>query len=344
MLQFSVCLAAALVLPVEKVAEVRDARARTLPGRVEAVQRVEVTPEVSGDIVEVCFANGALVKEGDVLYRLMSVKYESALRNAEAKVAQAKAKKEYAAATFARHRKLEPTKAVSKDAVENAKSADVIAAAELAAAEAELKVADYNLKRCEIRTPISGKAGSTRLTRGNPASPSTPLVTVVQIQPIRVRFSISNRDYLEAFGGRGRTLREKGEVKLTLADGFAYAEAGAVEYVENEVDAATDTLRVYATFPNAERLLKPGSTVGVTLSNRDGTPRPAVTPAAVLQDAKGPFVWRLAADGRAERRSIVRGRLANGLQLVESGLAAGDRVVSDGVHKVMEGDVVTPAK
>ncbi len=344
MLESVICLAAALTLPVETVTSVADSREKSFPGRVEAVQRVEVTPEVSGDIVEVCFDNGALVKEGDVLYRLMAVKYESALRNAEAKVAQAKAKKEYAAAASARHQKLEPTKAVSRDAVENAKSAEVIATAELAAAEAELKVAEYNLKRCEIRTPISGKTGSTRLTRGNPASPATPLVTVVQIQPIRVCFSISNRDYLTGFGGSARALRDKGEVKIVLADGSVYAESGSVEYVENEVDAATDTIRAYASFPNAERLLKPGSTVGVSLRNREGSKRPAITPAAISQDVKGPYVWRLAADGRAERRHVVRGRLADGLQLIESGLAVGDRVVADGVHKVGEGDVVTPAK
>lgn len=337
-------MAAALTLPVDKVTQVADSREKNFPGRVEAVQRVEVTPEVSGDIVEVCFANGAIVKEGDVLYRIMDVKYRSALKNAESKVAEARAKKDYASATFARHQKLEPSKAVSRDAVENAKSAETIATAELAAAEAELKVAEYNLARCEIRTPISGKTGSTRLTRGNPASPSTVLVTVVQIQPIRVGFAISNRDYLTGFGGSSRALREKGEVRLVLADGSIYAEPGKVEYVENEADLATDTIRAYAAFPNAERLLKPGSTVGVTLRNREGTPRPAITPAAIMQDAKGPYVWRLDADGRATRRHVTRGRMANGLQLIESGLAVGDRVVVDGVHKVSEGDVVTPAK
>lgn len=347
-----VCVGATVTLPIAEVKDVADFQEKRFPAKVLPLQRVDVTPEVSGDIVEVCFTDGALVKANDVLYKILPVKYVSALKNAEAKVAECKAKKAYADAAYERHAKLIATKAVSQDAVDNAKSDQSTAAAALAAAEAELAVADYNLKRCQIRTPIDGRTGTTRLTRGNPASPATPLVTVVQIQPIRVRFSLSNADFLTMFGGRGKTLEEKGEVSVTLANGSAYPEKGMIDHTENVTDEATDTVRVYASFPNADYILKPYSAVGVTLRNKDGVKKRAVPPTAVMQDAEGAYVWVVVpnqdrgvqADGKVTKRRITRGRLADDMLLVESGLAAGERVIADGTHKVMEGDYVTEAK
>lgn len=336
-------LAASLTLPVGEVKGVADEQAKTFPGRVVPVQKVEVTPEVSGDIVEVCFANGALVKEGDVLYRILAVKYRSALKNAQAKVAEAKARQAYAKSSLARHESVRAN-AVSKDALDNAKSELTVATAALEAAEADLAVAEYNLKRCEIRTPIAGKTGSTRLTRGNPASPATPLVAVVQVQPIRVRFSLSNGEFLSMFGGRQSVLKEKGEVTVTLANGDAYAEKGVMEYVENLADESTDTMCMYATFPNADRILKPGATVGVTLRSKEGVVKCAIPPSAVMQDVRGAYVWVLDAEGKAARRPISRGRLAGDLLFVESGLKVGERIVVDGTHKVSPGDIVTGAK
>lgn len=331
--------AATVKLPVAEVTGAADRQEKTFPARVEAVQRVEITPEVSGDIVDVCFANGQLVKQGDVLYRIMPIRYTSALKNAQAKVAECQAKKRYAEANLKRNEAVRAN-AVSQDAIDNAKSALAVATAALEAAEADRALADYNLKRCEIRTPISGKTGSTRLTRGNPASPATPLVTVVQIQPIRVRFSLSNGEFLTLFGARSSQIKAKGEVSVTLANGTAYGEKGTVEYVENVADESTDTMRVYATFPNADRILKPGGTVGVTLSNREGVVKSAIPPSALMQDAQGPFVWVVGTDGKAARRAIVRGRLVGDRLLVENGLAVGERVVADGTHKVVAGDVI----
>ena len=335
--------AATVTLPVADVTEAADPQTKTFPAKVLPMQRVDVTPEVSGDIVEVCFKDGALVKANDVLYRLMPVRYKSALKNAEARVAECKARKAFADAAYERHTKLSAG-AVSQNAVDSAKNDRETAAAALAAAEAELEVAEYNLKRCQVRTPIDGRTGTTRLTKGNIASPSTPLVTVVQIQPIRVRFSLSNADYLTMFGARGRAIAEKGEVSVTLANGTPYGEKGAIEYTENVADETTDTVRVYATFPNADYILKPYGAVGVTLRNKDGVKKCAVPPAAVMQDAEGACVWVVGKDGKAEKRRVVRGRLLGDVQFIESGLSVGERIVTDGTHKISPGDTVTSAK
>ena len=335
----------ALTLPVADVATVADRQEKVFPGRVVAPAYVEITPEVSGEIVEVCFENGAIVKEGQVLYRLNPIKYRANLKNAKAKVAECRAKKLYAENAYARHEKLVQTKAVSQDAMESARADRDVASASLEAAEAELAVAEYNLAHCEVKAPITGKIGTTRLTRGNYAGPEKgALATLVQIQPIRVRFALSSGDFLSLAGGRTRTLKEKGDVAVLLANGTTFAESGSIEYSENVADEATDTIRLYATFPNAERLLRPGETVGVRLANHDGVAKPAVPPTAVMQDMRGAYVWALDAEGRAERRRIVRGRLADDAQIVEEGLKVGERVVADGVHKVEAGAVVTPAK
>ena len=332
---------AALTLPVAEVAGEVDDQAKTYPGRVVAMQRVDLAPEVSGEILEVCCADGALVKAGEVLFRLNPIKYKSALKNALSKVAECRSRKLYADSNFARHEK---AKGVSQDAVDKARSDRDVAASALEAAESELAVAEYNLAHCEVKTPIAGKVGTVRFTKGNYASPEKgALVTITQITPIRVRFSISSADFLGVFQGRSTNLAEKAVVEVVLADGSAFGEKGVIDYTENIVNESTDTLPVYARFPNASRVLRPGGTVGVKLSNRDGVKKPAVPPSAVMQDVQGPFVWVLDASGKAEKRHIVRGRMTGDLLFVTEGLSVGERVVTDGTHKVAPGDVVTPA-
>ena len=205
-------------------------------------------------------------------------------------------------------------------------------------------MAEYNLSHCEVKAPIAGKVGTVRLTKGNYASPEKgALVTITQITPIRVRFSISSADFLTMFQGRSKNLKEKAAVDVILADGSTFGEKGEVDYTENIADESTDTLRVYARFANAERVLRPGGTVGVKVSNRDGVLKPAVPPSAVMQDVQGPYVWVLDAAGAAAKRPIVRGRMTGDRLFVTHGLAVGERVVTDGTHKVAPGDKVTPA-
>ena len=342
-LSASAAIGAALTLPVAEVKGAVDNQSKVFPAKVVSIQHVDLAPEVSGEIVEVCCDDGALVKEGTVLFRLNPLKYRSALKNAQAKDAECKATKLYADSTYERHEKLVKTKAVSQDAVDSARASRDVAASTLEAAEAELAVAEYNLAHCEVKAPISGKIGTLRLTKGNYASPEKgALVTINQISPIRVRFAISNADFLTMFGGRSTMLKSKGQVEVVLADGSAFGEKGEVDYTENTADELTDSLRVYAKFANSERILRSGGTVGVILSNKDGVVTPAIPPSAVMQDVQGPYVWVVGADGAASRRSIVRGRQTGDLLFITSGLKVGERVVTDGTHKVASGDIVTP--
>ena len=337
-------LAAAVTLPVAEVTEVADFKTRTYPGRVVPIAQVNVVPQVSGEILEVGFENGSEIKEGQLLYRLDSVKYEAAVKNAEAKVAECKANLSYAELSYTRHKKLLETRAVSLDAVDNALSQRDSSRAAYAAAQAELVSARDDLKHCRIVAPIGAKAGSTAYTKGNYVTTSSgTLVTLVQYRPIRVRFSISNREYLEMFGATTKSQQEDGVVSLSLADGREYAEPGEIEYTENAADERTDTMQVYARFKNESFHLKPGGTVTVTLKTKKGVMRPAIPPTAILQDTQGPYVWVVGPDGCAERRTVARGDQSGDWLFIEKGLKKGERIVSDGAHKVRKGMKVEPA-
>ncbi|MCR5752573.1 MAG: efflux RND transporter periplasmic adaptor subunit [Kiritimatiellae bacterium] len=342
----SLLLAAEIVLPIAEVTERPDFQTSRYPGKVVPIAKVDVVPQVSGEILEVAFANGQTVSKGDVLYRLDSVKYEAAVRNAESKLAECKANVQYAELSYERHKKLLESRAVSLDAVDNALSQRDSSRAAYAAAQAELVAAKDDLKHCTITAPIAGKIGSTAKTEGNYVTAgSLTLVTIVQFDPVRVKFSVSNREMLDLLAGEGGDLRGQDDIGVTvqLANGTQFGPVGAIEYIENLADDATDTVTAYARFDNPERRLVPGGTVSVTVSSKSGVLRTAIPPTAVLQDTQSPYVWVVGADGKAERRTIARGDLVGDWLFVEKGLRKGDRIVADGAHRVSRGMTVKAA-
>ncbi len=334
-----------IVLPVAEVVERPHGEVSVYPGRVVPIAQVDVIPQVSGELLEVCFANGTEVKEGDILYRIDRVQYESAVKNAEAKVAECKAKTSYAELSYARHKKLLVTRAVSLDEADSALAQRDASRAALAAAQAALVAAKDDLKHCTVVAPISGRIGSTAKTKGNYVrAGGAALVSIVQLSPIRVRFSVSNREILDVFGGDVESRRGAAEVSITLANGNPLGESGEIEYAENAADSFTDTLTLFSLVGNKSRALVPGGTVAVTLAAKEPVMRRAVPATALLQDTQGPYVWVVGADGKAERRTVARGDLDDGWVFIEKGLEVGERVVSDGAHKVRRGMAVEAAK
>ena len=255
-------------------------------------------------------------------------------------------KNNYAAElSYERHKKLLETRAVSLDDVDNALSQRDSSRAALAAAQAELVAARDDLKHCTITAPIAGKIGSTVKTAGNyVTSGSLTLVTIVQLAPIRVKFSVSNREILDMSGTDGSFSSNDASVALTLANGTPYGDDGKIEYAENLADEQTDTMTVYALFANEDLKLVPGGTVAVTIAAERGVMRPAIPPTAVLQDTQGPYVWAVGDDGKVERRTVARGDQNGDWLFIEKGLKAGERVVADGAHRVRRGDTVKAAK
>ena len=330
--------AAEMILPLGKVEIVPVYEQRVFPGRVVSIQKVDIIPQVSGEILEVAFENGQIVKEGDVLYRLDPVKYEAAVRNAESKLAECKANVKYAELSYERHKRLLETRAVSLDAVDNALSQRDSSRAAYAAAQSNLIAAKDDLAHCMIVAPISGKIGTNAKTKGNYVTAgSEKLVTLVQTSPVRVSFSIANRDFLRMFNAKLKNLKDAAEINLSLSDGSDYQEKGEIEYFENIAEERTDTIRVYVKFENKSRVLKIGTSVRVTLSSKNGVMYPAIRPTALLQDIQGPYVWEIGEDGCAVRRNVARGNLTGDWLAVEKGLSGGETIVIEGAHKVRKG-------
>ena len=306
-------------------------------GRIFSPETVAIVPQVSGTILKVPFEEGSMVKEGQLLYQIDDVKYVAAVEAAKAQIAQCEATLAYARKTAERTQTLFDRKVASADALDSAVSARDSAEAALASAKAALISAEDDLKHTKIIAPIDGKAGLNDFSVGNYVTPSSgALTTVIRQNPLRLAFSLSNRDFLRFFGGE-KTLREQFSVRLVLADGSAYEPEGRIEFVDNTANARTDTLTVYVRFPNPEGVLIPGSTVSVNVFAKEAAKKVAVPLTAIVHDDKGSYVWVLDSADIPSRRDIVPGTMTEQIGLVESGLAAGERVVSLGTHKVVPG-------
>ena len=328
---------------VAAVEEVSNVQSRRYTGQVVAQAEVNVVPRVSGEILKLGFKDGDYVKKGQLLYTIEKTQYEAAVKQAEANIAESKARLEYAESSFDRNQMLYEVNAASKDTMESTKSAVDALKAGLAAAEAGLVTAQDNLKYTDITAAIDGLVGVTKFTEGNYITPSSgPLITIIQMQPIRVRFSISMADFLSGYGSL-TALKQNGQVSLKLADGSEYASNGTIEFLNNKANVKTDAVQVYASFPNTDMKLIPGSTVTVTLSKKSGDKMPAVPPSAVMHDAQTSFVYVVGEGNKIERRVIELGDMTKTHQMVKSGLKAGEKVVYQGTHKVMPGDEIVPA-
>ena len=326
------------VVAAGNVFSVRDRISLRYTGRVVSPASVNLIARVSGEILSVDFHEGGDVQAGQTLYRLDPVRYEAAVKSAEGKVMQCKAEYAYAKADLARNRVLFGRASVSRDVLESAERTEKVRHGELLAAEADLVTAMDDLHHTRITAPAAGRIGVTSFTAGNYVSASSgTLATLLQTDPVRVRFALSTRDMLAVYGSV-QGLRDTGRVRLRLADGTDLAEEGSVIIVDNMAGSKTDTLQVYAEFANPQGRLIPGGTVVVTLfRDRENTMVPAVAPTAVLHDPEGAFVYVLKSDQSIEKRRVVLGDMAGEAQKILSGVSPGERIVTDGTQKVTDG-------
>lgn len=192
------------VVAVQAVEMLPQTVSRRLAGRVTALHTVNITARVSGEIKEVAFADGALVKKGDVLYRLDDVQYQAALESAKAAVMQAQAESLYAERDYKRQQALYEQKASSRDVLDAAERTAKTSAAALASAKAALITAEDNLKHCVIAAPMDGRMSFTNYSAGSyvtaAGSASTTLATLVSVSPVRVRAALSMKDITGLFG------------------------------------------------------------------------------------------------------------------------------------------------
>lgn len=323
-------------------------------GHVEPVQEVDILPQIDGYIREVKFAEGDSVKAGDLLFEIDDERYAAESGVAKATLAQARAKVGEAEAAVDRsERYLKRLKSADArgitqtemDAAETGLAADKAALASAKAsvsqAEATLASTAFNLKHAKIYAPISGRIGKTLMHAGDYVSPSKGvLARIVQTDPVRVCFPITDRAYLAWTGNaseKGATVGDTRRLRLRLANGSIYPAAGKWEFSDNEMSAETATLIVRAQFPNAARALVPNAYVTVLADEADPSPTPVVPSTAVAKSGNASGVWLYGEDGTVKFREVaIGGRAADKVQIA-SGVKPGEKIVVQGVHKLGDG-------
>ncbi|MDO5553242.1 MAG: efflux RND transporter periplasmic adaptor subunit [Planctomycetia bacterium] len=329
---------------VETVQDRASVTTKKYVGSVDPIEKVVSLARISGDILEVAFKEGDIVEQGQLLFVIDDIRYQAAVKSAEAEIKKTKAKIEYAMNTYNRNLELYETKAVSKDEVENTKSVLSGLEAELQANEAALALAQDDLAHTRIFSMITGRSGRITYTKGNYITPqSGDLVTVVQVSPIYVRFSMSEKDLFSLFSCQ-EELCEKAKIKIMLSGDVLYEEEGQITFIDNEIKTTTDSVRLWATFPNAKHRLQPGGAVTVYLSREDTEKKPAVRLSAVMFDNTGHYVYIVNEKNIVVKREVSLGSSDGTFRTLLSGVKAGEVVIVDGTHKVMPGDEVVPVE
>ncbi len=324
-------------------------------GRVQAVHRVELVARVSAFLNERLLEEGAEVKAGDLLYRLERAPFEAEVAARQAAVAQAEAELINARAALARARELRSTGAGTQVALDNALAQERSAAAQLLAAQAQVRQAEISLGYTGIRAPIDGRVGRTAVTVGNVVGPNSGvLATIVSQDPMYVSFPVPMRTALELrtrYAGRGGF--EAVAIRLRLPDGRMYGHAGRLGFVDIDVGQDTDTIALRGTIPNPVlppegggdgrlRELTNGEFVTVVLEAVEPAQALTVPREAVLSDQQGDFVYVVGADNRVQRRTVRHGQSTPEMAVIAAGLQGGERVVLEGVQRVQPGMEVSP--
>jgi len=304
---------------------------QTYPAQLEAIERVELRPQVAGAVERVHFAEGAVVSRGQILFRIDSRPYAAALAEAEAALAQAEADEVATQRERERATRLVAKNAISHENADRRATAARIASSRVAAARAVVDRARLNLSFTEVRSPISGRIGRAEVTRGNLVSPETRLAVIVATDPLYVRFDVDEHTLASQLG-KGR-----GKWRVTF-DG----RPAEVAFVENEIGHGTGTLRVRATLPNPDSALIPGmyGTARLTLGERENAI--LVREEAIGTDQGQRFVLVVGANDTLEYRAVTPGPRNGDLRVIESGLHANDRIVINGLFRLRPGMKVAP--
>ena len=303
----------------------------TLDGFVNA----QVRPQVTGYLVKTTYREGSLVRKGDVLFEIDPRPFEIALAQTEAGVAQAQAQLGRTERDLERDRPLAEQRAIAQSQLDNDIQANLAAQAGLKAAEAAVNAARLNLEFTKVRSLIDGVAAIATAQIGDLVSPTTLLTTVSQVDPIRAYFSLSEQEYLTVAarinaGAPRRSLWETGApLTLTLANDQPYPHAGSFLAADRQIDAKTGTIRISASFPNPDRLLRPGQYGRVRAETK--VARDALlVPQRAVNELQGTRQVRVVdAQNLIQLKAVTLGARTGSRWIVEQGLAAGDRVVMD---------------
>ena len=327
------------VVGVEKPVEVKEGEPKSYVGVLKASERVSVTAQVAGKIWKQNFREGGRVEKGQTLFEIEDTVFKANLATAKANLKRLEAQLALAEKEVVRYKKALEKKGVSENDYDRAVNSRDVTLADIETAKARIALAENDMVYTKVLSPISGTVGETKIRVGNNVSPQTgELVSIVQSDPIDIQFALSESDFYRSFDGR--TLRGNVRLEVRRADGEAVDRKISVDFVDNQVDHATDTIMVQLVADNADGMLVPGGYAKVLLTEKFEPAKIAVKVSAVMFEGEKRFVYVVGDDDVAERREIKTGVQIGDLQLVESGLSADERVVVTGIHKVIAGQAV----
>jgi membrane fusion protein, multidrug efflux system len=319
-------------------------------GRLEAIERVDIRSRAAGTVQAVHFREGALVKSGDLLVTIDPAPYAAEVERAQAQVAAAQARVTHLRSEHGRAERLWEERAIAQRELDERTNALREAEANLRASQAALQSAQLNLGYTQVRAPIAGRIGRIEVTAGNliAAGPTAPvLTTLVSVSPIYASFDADEQIVTRALkdlpGGAGaRANIERIPVRMGTAAQAETPFAGRLQFVDNQVDAKSGTVRVRAVFENKDGALVPGQFARLRMGQAKTGSALLINERAVGTDQDKRFVMVVGADNKAAYREVTLGASVNGLRIVTKGLQPGERIVVNGLHRVRPGALLAP--
>ena len=315
-------------------------------GQTLGSQDVEITARVEGILESIHFREGSMVDEGTLLYTIDPRTLESNLEQAKGSLAQAEAALDKARRDVARLTPLWEKNAISRQMVDDAVAAESSASGAVTAAQGAVENMKIQLGYTKIYAPITGLIGKTEVKPGNLVGrgQSTLLTTMSCLDPIHLRFSVSEQDYLtwsRVHAAQGSNAPPKGLVELILSDGTVHPQKGTVVFADRNVDSATGTLLMEVAFPNPDRVLRPGQFGRIRAPIRQIS-NAILVPQRAVQELQSTYsVFVVGADNKAEFRKVTLGPSVDNLYVIESGLQPGEKVVTEGGQKLQNNMPVT---
>ncbi len=304
---------------------------------VEAINSVNLIPQVSGYIDKVLFQEGSIVHEGDILFVIEQDRYLANVDLAKASLASAKANLVRAERDYNRQKALSTHNYASKSTLDQSESAYLQAKASVAQAKANLELAQIDMEHTEIKAPFTGTIGKALVTEGNyVSSNSQTLARIVQKSPVRVAFSVPDKDH--------HMFRDLGlnnlKTKLIMPGNRVFDEKVNSYFINNEINTNTATLSVYLEYLNHSKELIPGNYVDVVLSSVEGQSAVVINPAAVMQDANGAYVFAVDDEGKVKEMRVQLDGMFENKQIVLSGLEGNEKIIVSGLQKAKDGATV----
>jgi RND family efflux transporter MFP subunit len=319
-------------------------------GRTEAKESVEIKARVTGHLEEILFKEGDLVKKGQLLYRVDDRTYKAELAKLQGEITRNEALSDRLGSDLGRARRMRVGDAISREEYDKITSNKDEAGAALDAAKAAARRAELNVEFTKIYSPIDGKISRTRITRGNLVTQDQTLLTnIVSVDPIYAHFDADEQTVLrlqKRIRDKKLTMGKKVPPPLLLGTQIekGFPHKGVINFVDNQIDPSTGTLRIRGEFPNKEAILTPGLFVRIRLPLGEKKQAIVISERALGSDQGQRYVFVVGEDNKVVQRPVEVGPLRDGLRVIRSGVKVGEWVIVNGLQRVREGSIVEPTK